>query len=298
MVALAAGLAGLIAVVLLLWWLLVKTEGVYLGRGAVIGLYNVYARRYDRIKRFVPKHESLYLARPILKRVPGTRAPLVLDVATGTGRVPLALLDQPEFQGRVIGLDLSRRMLTVAAEKLAAHRTRSLLMHHAAETLPFPDDTFDLVTSLEALEFLMDQRTVLREMVRVLRPGGLLVVTNRQGRDARLMPGHIIPHERFERLLRDEIGLRHVYIQPWQVDYRLVWGIKRGESLPTGPRPLEEIWRCPCCGALRMGAHGEGWRCDACGAAVPQVGGVIEVERCRCRSGVSRLGRAGRREYH
>ena len=109
---------------LVLYWLLVLTEGVYLGRRTVIWLYDVYARRYDNIKQYDPETETYFLALPVLQRLVAVRAPLVLDVATGTGRLPLALLEQPMFQGRIVALDLSRKMLSVAAEAGAARRSR------------------------------------------------------------------------------------------------------------------------------------------------------------------------------
>ncbi len=267
--ALAAGLA---------WLLLVRTEGVFLGRKTVIWLYDVYAGRYDDIKQFDPETEHYYLAEPILQRLPHVPAPLVLDVATGTGRLPLALLEQPTFQGRVVGLDLSRKMLAVAAEKLAPFGQRAALLHHPAESLPFPDNAFDLVTCLEALEFTMDPPAVLREQVRVLRPGGLLVLTNRQGLDARLMPGHTFAHDRFEHLLREDLGLEHVAIDPWQVDYRIVWATKPGSAPPAGALSLAEIWRCPRCSQIEMVPVAGGWRCLGCETLV-RAGpdGVIEV---------------------
>lgn len=267
-------------IILLLWWLLVKTEGVYLGRRAVIWLYDVYATRYDGIKAFDAESEDIYLARPILDRIPHIRAPLVLDVATGTGRLPLALLEQPTFQGRVFGIDLSRKMLTAAASKLAPFGSRSVLMHMPAERLPFPDDTFDLVTCLEALEFMMQPRAVLHELARVLRPGGLLVLTNRQELDAKLMPGHTYRHETLEQILRDDIGLTHVDIQIWQFDYRIVWAVKPGKSAPAGPLSLVDIWRCPRCGQISMVPEDGNWRCAACGASAP-LGSDGVIERAR-----------------
>lgn len=265
-------------IVFALWYLLVKTEGIYLGRGVVIWLYDRYANRYDAIKQYDPVNEDLYLAQPILQRLPHVRAPLVLDVATGTGRLPLALLEQPSFQGRIIALDLSRKMLAIASRKLAPFGERVRLMHHPAESLPFPDDTFDLVTCLEALEFMMHPRRVLDELGRVLRPGGLLVLTNRQGLDARLMPGHTFTHDALERILRDDLGMQHVEVLLWQVDYRIAYAVKAGQSLPAGPRPLEEVWQCPQCNAIDLVPVAGGWRCLTCEALVPLGDdGVIET---------------------
>jgi len=276
----AALMIGLLLLGVLLWWLLIRTEGVFLGRGVVIWLYDLYARRYDRIKQFDPFNEDIYLARPILDRLPYLRAPLVLDVATGTGRLPLALLEQSTFQGRIIGLDLSRRMLTVAGEKLAPFGDRVRLMHYPAESLPFPPDTFDLVTCLEALEFTMNPRAVLAELVRVLRPGGLLVITNRQGIDARMMVGHTFGHDELAALLRGPLGMERVQVQAGQVEYRIVWAWKPGEIAPAGARPLEEVWQCPRCARVDMAAQADesGWRCESCGAAVSLAAdGVIEA---------------------
>lgn len=273
-------IAGLALGGLALYWLVVLTEGVYLGRRAVIWLYDVYAGRYDNIKQYDPESETYFLALPLLQRLAGVRAPLVLDVATGTGRLPLALLEQPLFQGRIVALDLSRRMLSVAADKLAPFGERVALLHQRAEVLPFPDDTFDVVSCLEALEFMMDPPAVLRELARVLRPGGLLVLTNRQGRDARLMPGHTWAHDRLERLLRDEIGMAAVEVQPWQVDYRIVWAVKAGLSPAAGPLSLGDLWQCPRCGAVEMVPVERGWRCLACETRVPvSADGVIEAEQ-------------------
>ena len=88
--------------------------------------------------------------------------------------------------------------------------------------------TFDAVTCLEALEFLPDARAVLAECTRVLRPGGLLLVTNRVGRDVWLLPGKTFCPGDFERLLA-ALPLEGVDVQPWQVEYDLGWAKKRRE---------------------------------------------------------------------
>ncbi|MBN1966977.1 MAG: hypothetical protein JW910_20155, partial [Anaerolineae bacterium] len=100
------------------WALLIKSEGVYLGWRIVVWLYDLYAHRYDRIKDNDHTYETFFIARPILLRLHDVPEPLVLDVATGTARLPFTLLEQDDFAGRVIGLDLSRQMLFRAAVKL------------------------------------------------------------------------------------------------------------------------------------------------------------------------------------
>ncbi len=278
------GLIGLIGVALA-WYLLVITEGVYLGRRVVVWLYDLYAGRYDAIKGFDPETEARYLGRYVLPALEDVRAALVLDVATGTGRLPLLLMETPTFNGYVWGLDLSRRMLRTAAHKLASYARRVRLLWHAAECLPFPDNTFDMVTCLEALEFFEDQRAALAEMVRALKPGGALVTTRRRGRDARLMPGKALSEPALAMLL-EGLSLEGVEFWAWQVDYDIVLAWKPG--VPGrgmgGVRPLVEALRCPACSASAM-AEGEGaLTCAACGARYPiGADGVIELQSGRSR---------------
>lgn len=242
-VALALLAVGLVA---LGWWLLIESEGVYLGRKVVVWLYDVYADRYDDIKHFHSEYDHMFLAQPIMERIAPHRAPLVLDVATGTARMPLAYLRHASFQGRIVGADLSRKMLAKAAAKLG-NEPRVTLLWTPAERLPFADHTFDVVTCLEALEFMEHPEAALAECVRVLRPGGLLLVTNRI--NTRLMPGKTMPDETMQARL-ESLGMEQVEPEYWQVDYNRIWGVKRGQSQPTGARPLVEILRCPQCGEL------------------------------------------------
>jgi ubiquinone/menaquinone biosynthesis C-methylase UbiE len=260
-------------IVALGWWLLIETEGVYLGRRVVVWLYDIYAGRYDDIKHFRVEYDHMFLAQPIMTTIAPVKSPLVLDVATGTGRMPLALLRHTHFQGRVIGLDLSRRMLSHAAPKLDLRR--SPLIWSPAETLPFPDETFDVVTCLESLEFMENPDAVLWEAARVLRPGGLLLVSNR--RTARLMPGKTWKESDFEAMFK-ALGMREAILERWQVDYDLIWCLKRGESSPTLARPLAEALRCPCCEQVRMVEQDRVWLCENC-QCTARIGddGVIEL---------------------
>ena len=218
-----------LALALILYWLLVTTEGAYLGPRVVAWLYDLSAGRYDAIKRFNPGDDDYFLALPLLQALRDVHTPLVLDVATGTGRLPLALLRWPDFRGQVIGLDLSRRMLNLAWRKARHHGSRLHLIRQDAARLPFADGTFDAVTCLEALEFLANPAAALREMARVLRPGGVLLVTNRVNWEARLMPGKAFSGPALRALL-ESLGLTCVKINRWQVCYDLVWARKPEEQ--------------------------------------------------------------------
>jgi SAM-dependent methyltransferase len=277
-VALVVGLLGLLLIGLVLYWQLIVAEGAYLGPRAVVLLYDWSARIYERIKQYDAGDEQWFLGLPLARALALIPAPLVLDVATGTGRLPRALLRQPSFEGRVIGLDLSRRMLREAVRRTAQFADRLTYIWQDAQRLPFDDGTFDAVTCLEALEFTPNPRDVLAELVRVLRPGGVLLVTNRVGRDARFMPGKTFPRDAFGQLLR-EFPLEEVRIRPWQMDYDLTWAVKAGEPRGGGVRPLPQVLRCPACGG-RVSREAQAFRCAACARAYPVAeDGVIEMAR-------------------
>jgi SAM-dependent methyltransferase len=203
------------------YWLVVLSEGVYLGNRAVIALYDWGASSYDRIKNVRPEDDALHLAGPLLSTLTKVTSPLILDVATGTGRLPLALLRQWDFRGRVVGLDRSRRMLAIARRRTYAQRERVGWLYDDAMALPFPDGLFRAVTCIEAVEFLPHPREALREMVRALAPGGRLMVSNRVGTDAFFLPGRACQPGLLEERLRT-LGLIHVRTRRWQVHYDLV----------------------------------------------------------------------------
>jgi ubiquinone/menaquinone biosynthesis C-methylase UbiE len=222
-VLLLAGLAGF------LYWLLVLTEGVYLGRRVVVWLYDITAGRYDGIKEFSPADEQYLISRRLLPTLNGRPAPWVLDVATGTGRVPVALLAEAAFSGRIVGLDPARQMLDQARPKLGPFTGRAWLVQQVAGSLPFADSSFDAVTCLEALEFFPSTEAALAEMVRVLRPGGLLLTSRRKGWEGRSFIGRYQSAADFEQLLRD-LGLVQVESQLWELNYDMVIGIKGDEG--------------------------------------------------------------------
>jgi len=230
----------------LLYWQLILAEGAYLGRYVVTLLYNGAAHIYDRIKKFEPKHEHWFLGLPLSRALALLPDPLILDVATGTARLARALYAQPGYRGRMIGLDYARKMLQQATRETQPWKEYITFLWQDASFLPFPEHTFDAVTCLEALEFMPDPDQVLQEMNRVLRPGGIFMITNRIGKDARWLPGRTYPSPDFENKLH-AYPLEMIRTQPWQQDYDLIWAIKSGICAPPGLRSLTNILRCPLC---------------------------------------------------
>lgn len=96
----------------------------------------------------------------------------VLDLACGTGVLARAAARVVGERGRVSGIDPNPGMLAVA------RRVAPGVDWHdgAAESLPFPDDSFDAVVSQFGLMFFADRAAALRELQRVLRPGGAFAV--------------------------------------------------------------------------------------------------------------------------
>jgi SAM-dependent methyltransferase len=100
---------------------------------------------------------------------PGQR---VMDLGCGTGILAREIASRVGSAGRVVGIDPSRGMLAVARQLAPAVDWRE----GVAESLPFPDQSFEAVVSQFALMFFTDRRQALREMLRVLTPGGRLAV--------------------------------------------------------------------------------------------------------------------------
>lgn len=225
MVSLLLVIAGVTLLGFLIYWLLVTTEGVYLGRRVVTWLYDITAYRYDAIKEYDLEDERLLVTRPALSALQGIDQPRLLDVATGTGRVPYDLLQSPHFSGTIIALDDSRRMLEVAREKLQEYAGCVTLLQHPAVPLPFPDEQFDLVTCLEALEFFPSDVAAVCEMVRVLRQGRFLFLTRRRGLEGKLFLHRYRSQENMRAML-EKSGLGQVQFHPWQVNYDLVTALK------------------------------------------------------------------------
>jgi demethylmenaquinone methyltransferase/2-methoxy-6-polyprenyl-1,4-benzoquinol methylase len=134
------------------------------------------AGRYDLLNHLlsgnVDKRWRREVARSLRSSLVGEAR--VLDVACGTGDLSFVLADAGA--GRVVGLDFCRPMLEVARRKAVEESRTVPFVEGDALSLPFADETFDAVTIAFGLRNLAGVREGLRELRRVLRPGGRLAV--------------------------------------------------------------------------------------------------------------------------
>lgn len=276
---LAAAVVVVVVAAVALYWLLVITEGAYLGPRAVSLLYDRYAGRYDRIKEFDPAHERHFVGDPVARFLTGLDGGTggddwILDVAAGSGRFAEAVRASGVRSQPVVCLDRSAEMLRQARRKLDGPNAAgtSFFLQHDASPLPFPSGCFAVVACLEALEFMPAPLAVIDELVRVARPGGLLLLTNRTGWQARLFPGKRFSRARLADVLRQR-GCGHVSITPWQVDYDRVLAVKEGVAgdAPAGSWPAVVRCRCPQSQWQQAGGR---WHCPVCGTALDGTGGL------------------------
>jgi demethylmenaquinone methyltransferase/2-methoxy-6-polyprenyl-1,4-benzoquinol methylase len=124
---------------------------------------------YERTAALLSFGQDARWRRFLVSRVGAADTDRVLDVATGTGMVARELVAR--YGCRVVGVDQSEGMLAEARER---SNTRIELVHASAQSLPFADGEFDALTFTYLLRYVDDPAATLRELARVVRPGGVV----------------------------------------------------------------------------------------------------------------------------
>jgi ubiquinone/menaquinone biosynthesis C-methylase UbiE len=192
-------------------------------------IYRLGAPHYDAVRAALATQDSALLLPLLRDAIASADRPHVLDVATGTGRVPLLLAQDAGFDGKIVGIDLTPQMLNRAKEKQAAACPQAPIHWQIGEAghLSWPDASFDMVCCLESLEYFPRPQRALAEMARVLRPGGTLVISKWPDSWARALPGRALSQAALIRRLAG-LGLDEIVIRPWQPgNYELVTAKKR-----------------------------------------------------------------------
>lgn len=144
-------------------------------------LFSAIAHHYDLLNALLSLRRDSAWRRETVKASAVQSTNKILDVCTGTGELALAYADKIGAEGFVIGSDFCFEMLVVGDQKLqqpvgaVSNRTTSFL---AADTLtlPFLDNTFDVVSVGFGIRNVADLEMGIREMTRVAAPGGRVVI--------------------------------------------------------------------------------------------------------------------------
>ena len=149
------------------------TTGPSQRKQQALKLFSGLPKRYDEMGAALSFWQDPRWRRALVAAVGAAPEDRVLDVATGTGMVAEQLVDL--YGCRVVGLDQSEAMLGRARAKLAARTQlagRVELVVGEAEQLPFADGEFDHLTFTYLLRYVDDPAATLRELARVVKPGG------------------------------------------------------------------------------------------------------------------------------
>jgi demethylmenaquinone methyltransferase/2-methoxy-6-polyprenyl-1,4-benzoquinol methylase len=137
-------------------------------------LFSPLPARYDRLEEILSMGQNGRWRREMVDHVVPGDPKLVLDIATGTAGVALQIEDRTG--ARVVGIDLTKAMLEEGKRRVLEARRQSVisLVLGDADRLPFEDHTFDALCFTYLLRYVPDPGATLREIARVVRPGGAI----------------------------------------------------------------------------------------------------------------------------
>ncbi|MEJ2530962.1 MAG: bifunctional demethylmenaquinone methyltransferase/2-methoxy-6-polyprenyl-1,4-benzoquinol methylase UbiE [Halioglobus sp.] len=144
----------------------------------VADVFHSVAARYDLMNDLMSGGIHRIWKRFTIELSGVRRGNAVLDIAGGTGDLAARFSDIVGAEGRVVLADINESMLQVGRDKLldSGRHANIEFVQADAQNLPFPDDSFDCITIAFGLRNVTDKDAALRSMLRVLKPGGRLLV--------------------------------------------------------------------------------------------------------------------------
>ena len=138
-----------------------------------VGLFEALPPRYDRMAEILSLGQNGKWRRELVRHIARFQPERILDVATGTAGVAIALALATDAE--VIGVDISEPMLERGRQrvtKAGLERRIHLQRARAEDLFLFDDESFDAISFTYLLRYVADPAATLRELARVLRPGG------------------------------------------------------------------------------------------------------------------------------
>ncbi len=146
-------------------------------REQVADMFNNISGTYDFLNHFLSIGIDIIWRKKAISKLKSLQPEIILDVATGTGDFAIQAI-QTLKPKQIIGVDISSGMLEVAKKKIAEKKLEDVFKAQIgdSENLNFPDNHFDAITVAFGVRNFQNLGAGLKEMHRVLRPGGKLVV--------------------------------------------------------------------------------------------------------------------------
>jgi demethylmenaquinone methyltransferase/2-methoxy-6-polyprenyl-1,4-benzoquinol methylase len=141
-------------------------------------MFGSITEKYDFLNHLLSMNTDKRWRRAAVKMMDLSKDTVVLDLATGTADVAIEIMNQSQRGLDVVGVDFTQGMLKLAIEKTRDKKdTASFNFVNApAESLPLKDNMFDYCTIAFGIRNVVDRQTALKEMVRVLKPGGGVII--------------------------------------------------------------------------------------------------------------------------